>query len=904
MKLSVRILTGCLLWIISVAGFGQTTFTITDPAMGNSGSADIILAQAVTSANSGNNVTVHMNASALCNLTSGISMNITAGSLTIDKSTSATTAQGFTTSQTSLATALTFSLNQSIDVTLKDISIENAQTLADFKSGGTIICYNLALKSNVSTNGVHGLLFEPNATPLTQVNVEVKYCSFNIGNHNGNTFTDAITRKNYSYVNATSCTFNIHDNTVSTGNSGCIRVTTDQVADYLDVDITSNTGFNFIVGNEKKYGINYHFQVDIEYNTFKNGNKIYNTQGFIVDHNTFTYSLTSANNYIEINNNYNPDNLGQVNFPLWSSYNTAYGSYDDLMRMINTNSLSITPLSNNHNTFSTSSSLGTGIFGTFVGNEEDNQYEDDYIGLSFPGTIQKQDYNVIIRQCTIASSYQPNTPIISDFNPNFTISTTSTSGTPLSSVSVSYTIIDPLNFTNYGDTYIDFYKTNSNGDILDYLSTDFVSISAIQTASSNFTTSTLTRSFTFSIPSTVTVNPGERIVATITSTQGLGDNVYLGTSKAYYFFSSTQPCCIMPPYAQSTANVGGLYMTDGVAHGYACQNIATSFSLTPSEFACPGGPTTYVWDFGDGNTATGTSVSNTYSVTGTYTISISMQGSGCATYTADYFQIEVQDCCCSSPTIVYTDNRFGYCANRGIHMAVSNCAALNVPLSSSYYQWDFGDGTTGSGYNQGHIYTSPGVYTETCTLTIPGCSAVVATHTLAIDLCDKISCTNCIGSFVPEPGDYIISLWVREEQSTPVLNYSNTGVKIDYTGSSSVYGPFYPDNQTDPIIEGWQRIEAKFTVPSGATAMNIRLINNNSGSVNSYFDDIRVHPYTGNMKTYVFDPITLRLAAELDENNYATLYEYDEEGKLVRVKKETGRGIMSIKETRSANKKP
>jgi hypothetical protein len=50
----------------------------------------------------------------------------------------------------------------------------------------------------------------------------------------------------------------------------------------------------------------------------------------------------------------------------------------------------------------------------------------------------------------------------------------------------------------------------------------------------------------------------------------------------------------------------------------------------------------------------------------------------------------------------------------------------------------------------------------------------------------------------------------------------------------------------------------------------------------------------------VYSPVNLRLMAELDENNYATFYEYDDEGTLIRLKKETERGIKTIKETRSA----
>jgi YD repeat-containing protein len=66
-----------------------------------------------------------------------------------------------------------------------------------------------------------------------------------------------------------------------------------------------------------------------------------------------------------------------------------------------------------------------------------------------------------------------------------------------------------------------------------------------------------------------------------------------------------------------------------------------------------------------------------------------------------------------------------------------------------------------------------------------------------------------------------------------------------------------------------------------------------------YFDDIRIHAFNANMNTYIYDPINLRLAAELDANNYALFYEYDEEGNLIRRKAETKEGVKTINETRS-----
>jgi hypothetical protein len=103
------------------------------------------------------------------------------------------------------------------------------------------------------------------------------------------------------------------------------------------------------------------------------------------------------------------------------------------------------------------------------------------------------------------------------------------------------------------------------------------------------------------------------------------------------------------------------------------------------------------------------------------------------------------------------------------------------------------------------------------------------------------------------------------------------------------------------IIEGWQRVDTSFFVPINATTASLVL--GTDSAINVYFDDLRIQPFNADMKTYIYDPTTLRLMAELDENNYATFYNYDEEGQLVRVKKETIQGIKTIKETRTAKQK-
>jgi hypothetical protein len=94
------------------------------------------------------------------------------------------------------------------------------------------------------------------------------------------------------------------------------------------------------------------------------------------------------------------------------------------------------------------------------------------------------------------------------------------------------------------------------------------------------------------------------------------------------------------------------------------------------------------------------------------------------------------------------------------------------------------------------------------------------------------------------------------------------------------------------IVDGWQRMEQVITTgPTGDFKIDLIALN---PAISCYFDDIRIIPNDGSMISYVYDPITLRLVAELDERNYAKIYEYDEEGKLIRVKKETEKGVMTI----------
>ncbi len=235
--------------------------------------------------------------------------------------------------------------------------------------------------------------------------------------------------------------------------------------------------------------------------------------------------------------------------------------------------------------------------------------------------------------------------------------------------------------------------------------------------------------------------------------------------------------------------------------------------------------------------------------------------------------------------------------------------SLNTSATStsncSNILWDHGDGgpldistcATVSPIVNSYTYVSPGTFTPSAYMVGPGSCYSKLTTTLAVTCIPP--CVDCIPSFAPLPGGtYVVSGWVKEATpSQSITSYVKPRITVAFTPTTLTSITF---TTTGGIIDGWQRIEGQFTISPTATDLDIKL---ECTSGDCYFDDVRVFPVDGSMKSYVYDPVTMRLVAELDERNYATLYEYDEEGKLIRVKKETEKGKMTIQENRNNTKK-
>lgn len=176
----------------------------------------------------------------------------------------------------------------------------------------------------------------------------------------------------------------------------------------------------------------------------------------------------------------------------------------------------------------------------------------------------------------------------------------------------------------------------------------------------------------------------------------------------------------------------------------------------------------------------------------------------------------------------------------------------------------------------------------------------VKTETVYCTKLDTIQAVNhyLTDSFQLVPGKKMVaSVWMKKGGQDCKCNTYTNGFAVRTEGGSLITSFVAKER----IIEGWQQFEAVFTVPSGTSGIIFDF--QAPADAAAYIDDLRIHPFNANMKSFVYDPVTLRLAAELDENNYASFYEYDDDGGLIRVKKETREGIKTITETRSAVQK-
>jgi len=163
------------------------------------------------------------------------------------------------------------------------------------------------------------------------------------------------------------------------------------------------------------------------------------------------------------------------------------------------------------------------------------------------------------------------------------------------------------------------------------------------------------------------------------------------------------------------------------AHSPTMPLVGEAVTFNADESQCLDGTiVNYSWDFGDGNVTTVTVpiIKHAYATYGDYIVTLTVTDShGLNSTTSKMIQI--------------MDDTISPTANAGQDQTVKVGITVNFDAGGSSdnvaivsYEWDFGDGTTGTGKTTTHKYISPGTYTVT--LTVKDAAGNTDTHSITV----------------------------------------------------------------------------------------------------------------------------------------------------------------------------
>ncbi|MCD4650225.1 MAG: PKD domain-containing protein, partial [Candidatus Cloacimonetes bacterium] len=163
----------------------------------------------------------------------------------------------------------------------------------------------------------------------------------------------------------------------------------------------------------------------------------------------------------------------------------------------------------------------------------------------------------------------------------------------------------------------------------------------------------------------------------------------------------TAEVTVHPVPEELTAEANGPYSGD--------ENSPISFSGSAS-----GGttPYSYSWDFDDGESSTVQNPDHTYTAAGTYTATLTVTDSTGST-AQDSAEVTV------NPVVTppVADPNGPSTGDTGMPITFDGSGSFDPDGTLVSYDWDFGDGTTGTGVNPTHIYSMDGIYKVSLTVT-------------------------------------------------------------------------------------------------------------------------------------------------------------------------------------------
>lgn len=197
----------------------------------------------------------------------------------------------------------------------------------------------------------------------------------------------------------------------------------------------------------------------------------------------------------------------------------------------------------------------------------------------------------------------------------------------------------------------------------------------------------------------------------------------------------------------------------------AWTNSGSFLVATFTDQSTSNGATTYLWDFGDGNTSTLQNPTHVYATSGTYTVCLAVTD-GCGTDNS--CQSVTVSTACVNPVADYTSS--------SSNLTVDFTDASTTTGSIVTWVWDFGDGTTSIVQNPSHTYTAAGTY-NVCMAVIDSCGGDT--------LCNQVivTCPAPVASFT-------------SAGTEPTFTFTNTST----TSGISTYAWDFGDGNTSTSV--------------------------------------------------------------------------------------------------------
>ena len=195
----------------------------------------------------------------------------------------------------------------------------------------------------------------------------------------------------------------------------------------------------------------------------------------------------------------------------------------------------------------------------------------------------------------------------------------------------------------------------------------------------------------------------------------------------------------------------------------------------------------YLWDFGDGTTSSEPNPSKTYTVSGTYKVTLTAYGeSGHAT---TFSRVLVQPPQLTPPVAGFT-----FSDTSG--MAPYTVNFTNTSLNAVSYLWDFGDGATSTLVHPSHAYTSGGNFTITLTATNNAGTNQAVGH-INITVPTHLRITNASVSAIP----FVDSLGLRwDSNGWPDVYFK----LLDHLGNQVFLGSYINDVTIEMLPVSWR----------------------------------------------------------------------------------------------------